>query len=277
MRFPKKRIALLGFGAIGQAVVAALAHDGAMDALVGVLARSEPAAARARWAGLSEKGIVADLESLLRLEPDLVIEAAGHGAVSAYGVNIVRRGHDLLLSSIGALADRAVARMLVAAADGPADIWAASGAVAGLDGLLAARTAGLSTVSYMSVKAPSAWAGTAAEERVDLPGLKARTIFFEGTAREAALAFPRNANVGATIALAGLGLDRTKICLAADPNVPGPLGIIDASGAFGHLRCEILALASPENPKTSLITGHSLAAAATHGMRFRVLPALTAL
>jgi aspartate dehydrogenase len=88
--------------------------------------------------------------------------------------------------------------------------------------------------------------------------------------------YPQNANVAATIALAGLGLDRTRVKLGADPKVAGPLGIIDADGEFGTFRFEILALASPSNPKTSALTGHSLASAALDGMRFRARDILKA-
>ncbi len=272
MRFPERRVALIGFGAIGEAVAAALPRERAEGGLVGILARSEPAVARAKRASVDHNAqVVENLDALLRLQPDIVIEAAGHGAVATYGPDILNRGYDLLLSSVGALANRNLAQTLIEAAGTRAEIWAASGAVAGLDGLLAARTAGLATLTYTSVKAPLAWTGTAAETLVDLADLQTRTVFFEGTAREAAVAFPQNANVGATIALAGLGLDKTRVSLAADPAVTGPLGIIEASGDFGRFRFEILGLASPNNPKTSLITGHSLASALTQGMCFRLL------
>jgi aspartate dehydrogenase len=103
-----------------------------------------------------------------------------------------------------------------------------------------------------------------------------RVIFFRGSAREAAAKFPQNANVAATIALASLGLDHTRVQLGSDPNVRGPLGIIEAEGEFGRFSFEILALASPTNPKTSALTGHSLVAAARDGMCLRALDLLRA-
>jgi aspartate dehydrogenase len=139
-----------------------------------------------------------------------------------------------------------------------------SGAIAGIDGLLAARTAGLNEVRYTSVKPPAAWMGTPAEQLVS----NSKTILFEGTAREAALAYPKNVNVGITVALAGLGMDETRVRLVSDPAASGPLGIIEAAGDFGTFRFEILAYASPRNPKTSLLTAHSILAAAYSGVSF---------
>jgi aspartate dehydrogenase len=240
-----------------------LALRGAADCVAGVMVRpAKVTEITARTAGRFP--VVGSLDALLDQRPDLVIEAAGQPAAKELTADVLRRGHDILLASVGALADADFAATLTGLL-GPADVLIAAGAVAGLDGLLAARTAGLSSVTYTSVKPPHAWRGTAGEMMVDA----ARCVtLFEGTARQAAQKFPQNANVGATIALASLGLDRTRVVLVSDPAVAGPLGIIEAQGAFGHFRFDILALASPTNPKTSAITGHSLISAALDGMCF---------
>jgi aspartate dehydrogenase len=217
--------------------------------------------------------VVDSLEALLQLGPDVVAECAGHGAMREFGAAVLARGMDLLCSSVGVLADKGFARELVRAAK--AQLLIPSGAVAGIDGLLAARSAGLRSVTYTSVKPPPAWMGTPAEAQVRAAGDR-RTTFFEGSAREAALQYPQNVNVGATVSLAGLGLDRTKVQIVSDPGASGPLGIIDAAGDFGTLRFEILAYASPRNPKTSLLTAHSIVLAAREGVSFSALPQLDA-
>lgn len=81
-------------------------------------------------------------------------------------------------------------------------------------------------------------------------------------------------SAGATVALAGIGRDRTAVRLVSDPAAIGPLGIIEAAGDFGTFRFEILAYASPRNPKTSLLTAHSILAAAYSGVRFPAAKAL---
>ncbi len=216
--------------------------------------------------------MVDSIDALCDVEPKIIAECAGHGAMRDYGVFILQRGIDLLCSSVGVLADKAFAAKLSRAATS-AELLIPSGAIAGIDGLLAARTAGLETVTYTSVKPPIAWNGTPAEPL--LKGVRDRRMtFFTGTAREAGIAYPKNVNVGVTVALASLGLDRTMVRLVSDPKISGPLGIIEASGAFGTFRFEILAYASPKNPKTSLLTAHSIIAAVQADVSFSAVPML---
>jgi aspartate dehydrogenase len=272
-----RRIAVIGYGAVADEMVRCLETRGELAALAGILARPERLAELTRKAA-GRFAVVDALPRLLDLQPDIVVEAAGHAAVVRFGSDILAQGFDLMIASVGALADRELARALVAAARPGTELWIASGAVAGIDGLLAARNAGLRSVTYTSLKEPKAWNGTPAQELLQgLLGESAKTrrvIFFRGNAREAALQFPQNANVAATIALASLGLDRTRVQLGSDPQVAGPLGIIEADGDFGRFNFEILALASATNPKTSALTGHSMVAAALDGMAFRALDIL---
>ncbi|MGH8669920.1 MAG: aspartate dehydrogenase [Burkholderiales bacterium] len=249
-----KRFALLGYGAIAEEMLRCLEEAGELDALAGVLVRrAHPAEARF--------ALVRSIDALLDLGADMVVECAGHDAMRQYGPVVLAHGTDLLCASVGVLADPGFEALL---GEPAARLWIPSGAVAGIDGLLAARSAGLRRVTYTSVKPPPAWKGTPGESRIG-PG---RTVFFEGSARQAALQFPQNANVGATVALAGLGLDRTTVRLVSDPDARGPLGIIEAQGDFGSLRFEILAYASARNPKTSLLTAHSLLLALREGFCF---------
>jgi aspartate dehydrogenase len=269
------RIAVIGHGAIADEVIRCLDSRGEIAALAGFLVRPQGKLA-AQQKSLGRFAIVDELSALLALRPDIVIEAAGHEAVVRYGAEVLRHGVDFLIASVGALADRALAGEFVAAAAPGAELWIASGAVAGIDGLLAARSAGLRSVTYTSWKEPKAWSGTPAEPILAQTGETERVIFFRGSAREAAMQYPKNANVGAAIALASLGLDRTRVQLGSDPGVAGPRGIIEAEGDFGSCTFDVLALASKTNAKTSALTGHSLVAAVLDGMAFRALDTLHA-
>jgi len=257
------RFAIIGYGAITEEIVRVLDERRLLADLAGILVR--PARldeARRRAAGRFP--VFGGVDELLHAGPGLVAECAGHGAMREYASAILQARVPLLCSSVGVLADAAFAAELMQTA-GCDGLLVPSGAIAGIDGLLAARTAGLAQAQYTSVKPPAAWIGTPGERLVDSGR---RAVLFEGTAREAALAYPKNVNVGVTVALAGLGMDRTRVSLVSDPAASGPLGIIEAAGDFGTFRFEILAYASPSNPKTSLLTAHSIVAAAYTGVSF---------
>ena len=253
------RLGMIGHGAIGQAIVERLQAEGALASLAGILVRSDPAA---------DPGVAVfrDLDGLLRTSPDIVIEAAGHDAVAVYGSTILENGTDLVIAAVGALADRDMARRLETAQSGGGRAIVPPGAIAGLDGLIAARTAGLSRVVYTSYKPPHAWRGTPAEAAIDLDHAEEEVVFFTGSARTAAGDYPQNANVSAAVAIAGLGFEDTEVRLVSSRRVAGPLGVIEAEGAFGTFRFEILALASPANPKTSALTAYSLLETARKGI-----------
>lgn len=263
------RIGLIGYGAIGREAGATLNRLGESRSLVCILVRAGRRA--------DDFNVAHDVEGLLAADPEVVLECAGHGAVAQYGAEVLAAGVDLVLTSTGALADPAIARRLADGANGGGRLYIAPGAVAGLDGLIAARLAGLKAVTYTSYKPPHAWKGTPAETAIDLDHAEPEVVFFEGSAREAALNYPKNANVAVTVGLCGLGLDVTRARLVSSRQVSDPLGVIEAEGDFGRFRFDIFARAAPDNPKTSLLTAHSMVQCARLGIGVPVLEFLDAL
>ena len=134
-----------------------------------------------------------------------------------------------------------------------------SGAVGGVDILAAARLSGIEDVVYTSRKPPRAWCGTPAERLLDLDALMGEAMFFEGTARAAARDYPQNANVAATVALAGAGFERTKVRLIADPHVQRNVHEVSVRSSCADFHVRIEGKPSPTNPKTSLPTAFSIA------------------
>ena len=161
--------------------------------------------------------------------------------------------------SAGALAEPGLIESLEQAARaGKAQLELFAGAVGGIDALTAAKAGGLDTVVYSGRKPPAGWAGSRAESVLDLSSVAEPTRFFEGTAREAARQYPKNANVAATVALAGLGLDGTQVTLIADPGVDRNIHEVVAEGAFGRFRIELAGATLPGNPRTSALAAMSV-------------------
>jgi aspartate dehydrogenase len=180
---------------------------------------------------------------------DVVVEVAGHGALAQYGVAALKQGSDLVITSIGALADQALWLSLQQAAT-RSKILLPAGAVAGIDALAAARLGGLDQVRYSSRKPPASLSDT-------LP-LDQESVVFEGNARDAALQFPKNANVAATIALAGIGFEKTEVRIIADPALTQNVHVLEATGNFGTFTMTIAGRPLPSNPKSSSLTAMSL-------------------
>ena len=254
-------VGLIGCGGIAQDVLAALRASPANGvSIVGALARpGRGEAARARLCGVD---VVEALDALLARGPALVAEVAGQSAVAEHGDAVLRSGVDCLVISVGALADPALfARLRSAAHDGSSHILLPAGAIGGLDAIAAMRVAGLTSVRYRSRKPPAAWRGSPAEQAVDLDQLTRRTVLYTGTAGEAALLYPQNANVAAAVALAGLGFDATEVELVADPDAPGNIHEIEAEGVAGSFSIQLQGKASRTNPKTSALAALSVARA----------------
>ncbi|WP_341911122.1 aspartate dehydrogenase [Ferrovibrio terrae] len=252
---PKRpSILLIGHGAMAAEVRAAALSTGLFD-VGAVLVRHEKVGSV--QAELNGYRVIDSLDDL-DFQPMLAAECASHAAVRQYGPALLRQGIDLVVASIGALSDEALHRALEAAAvEGGAKLILPAGAVPGIDALNAATLGGLDRVSYISRKPPAAWKGTPAEAVLDLDTLRDATTFYTGTARAAARDYPKNANVAATVALAGLGFDATEVRMIADPAVAANIHEIEASGAFGDMHLTIKGKPLKSNPKTSSLAAYS--------------------
>jgi len=259
------RIALIGCGAIGSAMLELLQADAALAIQAIVVPADAFAAAQAVAQRLAPG---AQVVSSVPLEGiDLVVEAAGHAAIEAHVLPALARGMPCVVASVGALSAPGLAEKLEAAAlAGGTQVQLIAGAIGAIDALAAARIGGLDEVRYTGRKPPQAWKGTPAEQGRDLASLARETVIFEGSAREAATLYPKNANVAATVSLAGLGLDRTLVRLIADPAVTDNVHVVEARGAFGSFELTMRNKPLAANPKTSALTVYS----AVRALRNRV-------
>lgn len=267
------RVAIAGFGAIGSRLIELL---GAMPqfAVASVLASPRSVdAARQRLRTVDPRIEVASRLQELPTPPQLLVECAGHSAIDDHVEPALAQGIPCIAASVGAFADpQRALRVEEAARHGGVQLHLVSGAVGAIDALAAARIGGLESVVYTGRKPPGAWEGTLAADAcrgldADAPAL----LIFEGSASQAARAFPKNANVAATIALAGLGMEQTRVRLYADPRAGGNVHEIAARGAFGEFELTLRGHPMASNPKTSMLTVLSIARALDNHTRSLIL------
>lgn len=248
-----QRIAVIGYGAVARYLAA---RDGSGFTVAAVVAR--PGRFDAARAVFGDIPVVSDIADLPEC-PAVVVDCAGHGGLRAHGAAALRAGIPVLTVSIGALADAALqAELTQAATVGKTRLYLASGAIGGLDALSAAAAGDLAEVTYVGRKPPLGWRGSPAEDRLNLETLTSPEVHFQGSARECALKYPKNANVAASVALAGLGFDTTKATLIADPGVTRNIHEITARGDFGEFTFTIAGNSLPDNPKSSALTAMSV-------------------
>jgi aspartate dehydrogenase len=188
---------------------------------------------------------------------DLVIEAAGQDAVDPIAQSTLRCGKDLMVLSCGALLDRE--DLIALASDNGASIYAPSGAIACLDGIMGAAMGQIDSLTMISTKPPEGFKDTPGMvgSPIDLDSLTEPATLFEGSAVEACRLFPANINVSAAVAMAGLGPHETKIRIVADPSVVHNTHEIVVTGEFGILQMKIQNIPSVSNTKTGILTALS--------------------
>jgi len=242
------KLGIIGCGAIGTDV--AKAAD-AMKEIEKIYLHDKKKTAEEKLGLLLKKAVVKPVNEFLE-DVDVVFEAASQQAVVQYGALVLEAGKDLIIMSIGSLFNDTLRKKLEnTARKHHRKIYLPSGAVCGIDGVLAASVEKLDSVTLVTTKPPASL-GKSVEER---------TMVFKGTAREAVKQFPRNINVAACLSLAGVGFDETKVEIVADPVETRISHKILAHGRFGRLRAEIENMPNPNNPQSSYMA--SLSAIAT--------------
>jgi len=265
------RVAVLGGGTIARLLLEHRAELPGIEfvALAGRSGASPGKALAARF-GLA---YVVGREALLAQRPEAVLEAASHEAVREHLVALLDAGVSVVVLSAGALADDALRQAAERAAErSGALFYVPSGGIGGLDALRTACLAGVDEVSIQVAKPPAAWTGIPYVERlgIRLAGLKEPAVLFDGPAREGVPHFPQNVNIAAVLALAGIGMDRTRLKVVADPGLTLNTHTIRVAGRSGRFTVVLENVASPENPKTSWLACYSaLSALRTLGSRVR--------
>ncbi len=258
------RVAIIGGGSIARLFIAHIRRgDLGRARVVAIAGRGE----RSRGKALAKSvriPFVTNLKGLLSRKPDVVVEAASHDAVREYAEPLLKKGVALIVLSCGALCDDALRRRLErAAAKSGALLSVPSGGIGGLDALKAACVAGVNEVTIAVTKPPAAWKGIAYVEKlnVDLDGLREPYVLFEGPARAGVPHFPANVNIAAVLSMAGIGFDKTRLKVIADPALKHNTHYIDIKGRTGNISIKLENVPAPDNPKTAWLACYSALAA----------------
>jgi aspartate dehydrogenase len=256
-------VTLIGYGAIGQSICQRLQVSRRLRISHVVVRPERVQSVQAALNSLAQSHGTAQPALAVEAVPSdarLALECAGHEAVTHHVLQALARGVECAVLSVGALAEAGLPERLAAAAEqGKTQVHLLSGAIGCIEALAAARLAGLTEVTYTGRKPPSSWEPVAnqhLEEKASIARVfnQEFAIILEATAREAARQYPKNANVAATVALAGLGLDATRVRLLSDPAVSENIHEIHAKGAFGEFKLEMRGKPLADNPKTSALT-----------------------
>jgi len=228
-------VGLLGCGAIGSELALAVVEGRAGDARLVGLFDQDGARAAALAASLPVSvACCDDFEEFRATEGmRLVVECASRSAVRALAPRVLEAGLDLLVISSGGLAEPTFFRQVShLAVENGCRLVVPSGALGGIDAVRAARGL-LDEVSLTTTKRPAALSGAPGYRAWEGKNLTEPTVVFEGSALEAIDLFPANVNVGITLSLAGIGPERTRIRIVADPASSGNVHEVVARGAFG--------------------------------------------
>lgn len=241
------RVLLVGCGALGSAIA-----RGAVKMPGVKLAVFDVDEARSRRLAQEVGATRPDVLEFALAEAELVVEAASQAALRDLAPRALGRGLPVIALSVGALVDAKLLEEVASLARKHGGrLLVPSGAIAGLDGVRAAMEAGLDEVTLVTAKPPAGFG---------LTGVTAPQVLFEGPATEAVQRYPKNVNVAAALSLAGMGFDRTRVRIVADPSLTRNTHTIVARGAFGRLECRVENEPSPENAASSWLA--SLAALA---------------
>jgi aspartate dehydrogenase len=251
------RVAVVGLGPIGIRVVEAL-DRGIEGMVLAAVSVQNPEKHRSRLARLTTPPAILPIEALCDVA-DMVIECAPSKLVRSIVAPFVASGKTAVVLSVGALLDHE--DLIELAKQNGGQIVVPTGALIGLDAVTAAAVGTIHSVKMVTRKPVQGLAGAPyiVENNIDIERITEPLRIFEGTAREAAKGFPANLNVAVALSLAGIGPDRTRLEIWADPTVTRNIHRVEVESDSARFSMSIENIPS-ENPKTGRITALSVIA-----------------
>lgn len=248
----KIKVGLIGCGAIGARLALSLQRHFSDYAQLAYICEHRTDKARQLLKKMQSRAELADFDETIEYS-DFLIEAASPDAATGLIHKAVPLGKTLLIMSAGGLL-HVNPKWLAKYPD--ALVLCPSGAIAGIDGVLAARESGPIQVKLITRKPPEALEGAPffkGKKIISLLKGKIPKCVFRGTAAEAIEAFPKNINVSLILSLAGAGAEKTKVEIWTARGWTKNEHEFHVSGKFGKLECRAVNVPSPDNPKTSYL------------------------
>ena len=253
------KIGIAGMGAIGLRVAQELDRGGIPGCeLAGISARNADRAAEAN-ATLSKSAPVYALDEISD-HCDVVIESLPPQLFMDLAHPVVKAGKELVVLSASQLLGQQA--LFDLAEKTGARIVIPSGAMLGLDAIKGAAVGDLHSVVIETRKpvAGLAKAPYVVDNKIDLTNLTEPMLVLGGTVTEVARVFPANVNVAAAVSLAGIGPDKTRMEVWADPALDKNKHTVRVTSDSSDFEMTIQNRPSEENPATGKITALSVIA-----------------
>jgi len=191
---------------------------------------------------------------------DVVVECLPPALFREIAISAIDKGRIFMPLSVAQLLDNW--DLVERAKQKGARILPPTGALLGLDAVRAAAEGTVHSIKMITRKPPGGLEGAPylRERNITLVGLDKPLKLFEGTAREGARGFPTNVNVAAALSLAGIGPDRTRLEIWADPALTRNTHRIEVEADTARFTMSIEGVPS-ENPRTGRLVPLSTVAA----------------
>jgi aspartate dehydrogenase len=256
----EKEIAIIGCGAIGSELAQNIDNKIIPNCSLSIIFDIDQKKLKSIYEKLQNKPLVFNnfiefIESPHFKKIDLVVESASITAASNYVLDILRKGKDLMVMSIGVFSDydfyKEVIQFLKVKSN---NVFLPSGAIGGIDIIRSIKNH-IESITLITTKNNKSLKGAPffLNNKINIDEINKKQIIFDGNADDAIKQFPSNVNVSALISLAGIGFKRTTVKVIVDPNEYNNVHEINVKWKFGEFTIKVINKPSVENPKTSYL------------------------
>lgn len=256
----EKEIAIIGCGVIGTELAQNIDNKTIPNCLLSIIFDIDPNKSKMVYDKLKNKPTLFSnfkefIDSPQFKKIDLVIEAASINAASSYVIDILKKGKDIMIMSIGVFSDynfyKDILHFLTSKSN---NVFLPSGAIGGIDIIRSVKNH-IESITLVTTKNNRSLKGAPffLNNNVNIDEIIKKQIIFDGDASKAIKQFPSNVNVAALISLAGIGFKRTNVKVVVDPDISNNIHEIQVKWKFGEFTIKISNKPSLENPKTSYL------------------------